>query len=413
MRRRTLSTSLRLISTAIALACAMLSPGALAYESPFVTAVARTSPYAYFRLEANEAGSVVGSRSFSSSGGVAIDAPGVDPASASNSFARLNGRDGMISTTARGGVGRAGSMMAWVNLARMPGEARRILYIAGESQSGNDFDLQFEPDNTLRFYTAAGSHLTFAVPPTGVVGQWHMVVATFDTDRHTRALYWDGALVASDSDAGKAGKTSQFTIGASPVWGGRWFDGGIDEVAVWGKSLTEGQVANFYAAAMQSAAAGAAQPVAAPPPAAPAGSPTTTAQVEIEDSNGKIPLKSEEKIALMFLGAIQTIQFDCQMHAAGACSMDQMLAGPKATDNSHISRLKYDPASDPNYTYTVRVNGKAWEAHADPKRQGLGGFYFMAKIMSPDAYYNPNGPAGPMDRQLTSRSIMGDSFSVR
>lgn len=139
----------------------------------------------------------------------------------------------------------------------------------------------------------------------------------------------------------------------------------------------------------------------------------TNAVVEIEDANGQIPLKPAEKIAVMFLAAMQSIQGDCQMHAGGACTLEQMVAGPKSTDNWHINRLKYDPSADPDYTYTVKVNGRSWEAHANPKRQGLGGFYYIAKFASPEAYYNPNGPASPMDRQLTSRSISGDSFSAR
>jgi hypothetical protein len=144
-----------------------------------------------------------------------------------------------------------------------------------------------------------------------------------------------------------------------------------------------------------------------------AGPITTTAQVEIEDAHGNIPLKPDEKVAVMFLAAIQSIESDCQMHAGGACTMEQMVAGPKATDSWRINKLKFDPATDPNYTYSVKVNGRAWEARADPKRQGLAGFYYISKFSSPDAYYNPNGPAGAMDRQLTSRSISGDSFSVR
>jgi hypothetical protein len=143
------------------------------------------------------------------------------------------------------------------------------------------------------------------------------------------------------------------------------------------------------------------------------GAPTTSATVEVEDANGKIALKPEEKIALMFLSAMQSIEGDCQRHAGGACTLEQMVAGPKPSDNWHINKLKYDPATDPNYAYTVKVNGRAWEARADPKKPGVGGFYFIAKSMSPDAYYNASGPAGPMDRQLTSRSIMGESFSMR
>ena len=396
MRRVTL----RWFAISALLACATLSPASVfAEESAFVTAVVRSSPIAYFRLEASEGRSQTGSQSFRSSGGVSVMDGGVDPGSTSNSYARLNGRDGFITTTQRGGIGRAGSIMAWVNLAKMPNQTGRILYVAGESQSGNDFDLQFEQDNALHFYTASGSNIRFQPPAADLMGQWHMIVATFDTDRRTRALYWDGRPVANDSEAGKAGKISAFTIGESPVFTGRFFDGGIDEVALWNKSLGAAEVARLYAAAGSNGA-----PAAAPAASsgAQSGSITTTAKVEAEDANGKIALKPEEQIAMMFLTAIQSIELDCSLHSGAACTMEQMK--PK---------LKYDPATDPNYAYTVKVNGKAWEARADPKKAGLGGFYFITKVMSPDAYYNEKGPAGPMDRQLTSRGIEGDSFSVR
>ena len=404
--------TLRIAFIGAATACAMLSPVlAQAEESAFVTAVVRTSPIDYFRLETPTGDSQTGSQGYSFRGGVGIRAPGVDPASKHNSYARLNGRDGFIDTTQRGGIGRAGSIMAWVNLDKMPSQAGRIFYVAGISQSGNDFDVQFETDNALHFYTAAGSNVRFSPPAGSLLGQWHMIVATFDSDRRTRALYWDGRMVANDSDPGQRGKINSFTIGASPVWGNRFFDGGIDEVALWSKSLGAEQVANLYAAA--TAGAPAATFAAVPSSASAAGGLTTAAIVEVEDASGPIVLKPEEKIAMMFLSAIQSIELDCQMRAGAACTMEQMVAGPKSLDNSHINRLKYDPAADPNYAYVVKVNGKSWEARADPKSPGLGGFYFITKFVSPDAYYNANGAAGPMDRQLTSRGISGDSFSTR
>ena len=389
---------LRWFGISTSLACTMLScASAFAEDSAFVAAVVRTSPIAYFRLEANEGKSQTSDRTFSSSGGVSVQPRGVDPDSKSNSYARLDGHDGFIATTQRGGIGRAGSIMAWVNLARTPSQAGRILYVAGESQGGNDFDLQFEPDDSLRFYTASGSHVQFSPPVANLAGQWHMIVATFDTERRTRALYWDGVAVANDGDPGKAGKVSQFTIGASPVFTGRFFDGGIDEVALWNKSLGAAEVARLYAAANPNKTV----ETQAPWPAPQSGSITTTAKVEIEDAKGKIALKPEERIAMMFLSAFQSIELDCTLRANAACTMDQMKG-----------KLKYDPVMDPNYSYTVKVNGKAWEARADPKKPGIGGFYFIAKIMSPDAYFNEKGPAGPMDRELTSRGIEGDSFAV-
>ena len=40
-----------------------------------------------------------------------------------------------------------------------------------------------------------------------------------------------------------------------------------------------------------------------------------------------------------------------------------------------LGRLKYDLRTDPNYTYTLAVGGTAWEAHANAKKAGFGGFY--------------------------------------
>jgi hypothetical protein len=55
--------------------------------------------------------------------------------------------------------------MAFVNRASLPSSERRFFYVAGESQSGNDLDLQFENDDALKFYTAAGGHTSFTPPP--------------------------------------------------------------------------------------------------------------------------------------------------------------------------------------------------------------------------------------------------------
>src|ERR1039458_5365964 len=107
--------------------------------------------------------------------------------------------------------------MVWVNLATLPSQAGRFFYVAGESQNGNDLDLQFENHNALRFYTAAGGHLTYTPAPATLVNHWHMIVATMDTASQTRVIYWDGKTVASDKGGGRTGKTGAFSIGASTV----------------------------------------------------------------------------------------------------------------------------------------------------------------------------------------------------
>jgi hypothetical protein len=101
----------------------------------------------------------------------------------------------------------------------------------------------------LRFYTAGGSNVSYAPNPDSLVNQWHMIVATMDAAAPSRALYWDGQPAASNKDSGTPKKTGQFTIGESPVFTGRFFPGGIDEVAIWDRALTPADVAALYKAA--------------------------------------------------------------------------------------------------------------------------------------------------------------------
>ena len=79
------------------------------------------------------------------------------------------------------------------------------------------------------------------------MNQWHLIIVTFSATG-TRNIYWDGALVASDTTPSFTNKTTAFEIGASSVFSSRNFAGGIDEVAVWNNALTPAQVAAIYAA---------------------------------------------------------------------------------------------------------------------------------------------------------------------
>jgi Concanavalin A-like lectin/glucanases superfamily len=204
----------------------------------FVSAVLATKPLAYYRLESTNGTSQVGGTTYSSSGGVASDIPGAPIGVPDNRFAALNGRDGYVTTTLSGGIATAATIMAWVDLEKLPSETGHFFYVAGESEVGNDLDLQFETDDRVKLYTSAGSYLEYKPPAASLPKQWHMVVATLGTLSGHRAIYWDGLLVAGDTGGGKPNKTKPFTIGASPVFPGRWFDGGIDEVAIWDVALS-------------------------------------------------------------------------------------------------------------------------------------------------------------------------------
>jgi hypothetical protein len=377
-------------------------------EADFTRAVLATRPVAYYRLASTEGKSEVGPTVYKPVGGVTSSSPGA-PVGPNSFYANLNGRDGYVRTTQQGGVGATASIMVWVNLATLPSQERHFFYVAGESQSGNDLDLQFETDNTLRFYTAAGGHLTYTPAPATLLNQWHLIVATMDNTSQTRVIYWDGKPVANDKGGGRTGKTGAFTIGGSEIFSGRWFHGGMEEAALWDRAVTAAEVASIYATA---------KPTATPASVSPSAERGTalfpnTAKVEVGENDGtNVPLKPEEQVAILFLGAIQQIENDCQSSdAKRACSMAQM----RTSDASHAQHLKFDPATDPNYTYTVGINGAAWEARAIPKKPGLIGFYYMQRSWpgSTLATYNRAGAAGAIDIEIGNRSIDGDSFATR
>lgn len=154
---------------------------------------------------------------------------------------------------------------------------------------------------------------------------------------------------------------------------------------------------------------------AAPPAhnASNSGSITTHAQVWAKDSQGvEINLKQEEKIALMFMEAIDSLENGCDIHLNRKCSLAELVAGPKSP-GWNIGKLKYDPARDPNYKYSVTITGTHWVASANPQRAGLGGFFIDGTGgMITKTYYKADGPATAKDRQIEV-SISGELFQVQ
>jgi hypothetical protein len=165
------------------------------------------------------------------------------------------------------------------------------------------------------------------------------------------------------------------------------------------------------AGSSQGAAAGAPSPAAS---ASGNGPITTNAKATIKDQNQRpIALKPPEQVAIMFLEAISFMEDDCMDNLKRRCSLDELVAGVNSP-RGPIGRLRYDPARDPNYKYSVTVLGTLWAASAIPQHSGLGGFYFeQGRSIVADSYYNQNGPATTNDIALGEIAIDGETFRVR
>jgi hypothetical protein len=159
----------------------------------------------------------------------------------------LNGTSADVTTnlTTQQTFTTAGTFNAWVNLGSTPAQSGHIYEILAKSQFGNDLDLQVETDGSVHFYTDTGTSTSFK--PSSLTG-WHMITAEFDTTAKTRKLFWDGSLVAQTTPylAPHSASTQQFTIGASAVFTGRFFDGTIDEATLWNVALSNSQIAAIF-----------------------------------------------------------------------------------------------------------------------------------------------------------------------
>lgn len=374
-----------------------------AAESQFVSAVVASKPIAYYRLTSPDGKSQVGATTYKSQGGATMG-PGIF--GANSQAVMLNGKDAYILTTQSGGVAGAASIMVWINLNDLPSNGGHVYYLGGESQEGNDLDLQIETDNILRFYTAAGGNLEYHLGGANLVQHWHMIVATLNTPTETRALYWDGKQVASDKGSGRPNKSGAFSVGESTVFRGRYLNASVEEAALWNRALKANEVAALYSAATSSAAAaGGAQGNNLFP---------DSAKVTLEGPNGVMSIKPEEKTAFLFVSAVQQIESDCQFKLQRACSFAEVLSGTSAPNGQRTSHLKYDPQTDPNYTYSVRALDTAWEVHATPKKPGLMGFFIWGRGLAvATIVYNPSGAASTVDRQFKSSAVEGDSFQVQ
>jgi len=87
--------------------------------------------------------------------------------------------------------------------------------------------------------------------PGWTAGTWYMVTITYDPDVNggTAKVYQDGTLVDSADNLGLDTNASALYVGTGPAtagFGSAYFDGMIDDLAVWNRVLPAGQIATIH-----------------------------------------------------------------------------------------------------------------------------------------------------------------------
>ena len=76
---------------------------------------------------------------------------------------------------------------------------------------------------------------------------WIFFAATFNSNV-SRSIYINGAQAATSvSGAHNPAQSGAFSIGASDVWAGRYFQGSLDEIAIFNRQLTASEISTLYA----------------------------------------------------------------------------------------------------------------------------------------------------------------------
>jgi hypothetical protein len=118
--------------------------------------------------------------------------------------------------------------------------------IASRSGGGTDLDLQAETDNKFKFFIGTGAP-NVAVSNTVIeIDKWYHVVGTYSAANFVE-IYVNAVLEDTVPISITRGTNpNDFLIGQSAAWSGRFFNGVIDEVKIYDRTLSAAEVRAEY-----------------------------------------------------------------------------------------------------------------------------------------------------------------------
>jgi len=135
------------------------------------------------------------------------------------------------------------TLEAWIYPTRFRTNIFEGTVISKESNAGG-FALNVGGDGQGRIVMGNPNWIEAVIPAKSIsLNQWSHIAAVYDGS--SLKFYVNGTLKATTVNAGSiASSTSPLYIGASAAFGGRGFAGGIDEVTIWNKALSQAEIAS-------------------------------------------------------------------------------------------------------------------------------------------------------------------------
>jgi hypothetical protein len=149
------------------------------------------------------------------------------------------------------------SIEGWINPAGAGGTSGMIFW-RGDCRGGYDpYFLQMNEDNTLGFYIEdeTGRPAAAVITPLPLANhQWYHVAATLDGNTGTMSLYTNGVLAAQAMTTrrplGALDPSLEPTLGIGNVGTACWdyvpFNGAIDEISLYSRALSAGEIQALY-----------------------------------------------------------------------------------------------------------------------------------------------------------------------
>ena len=143
------------------------------------------------------------------------------------------------------------SINMWIYADSYPNASNGIIQKGSISSNQGVISINISAsDNHATFrlngQTSEGSGACTAPGGSLGTGAWHMVTVTYDKVEEEQKIYVDGDLKNTES------YSTSITVDANPLYIGTYystaytFDGKIDEVGFWGKTLTSTEVTSLY-----------------------------------------------------------------------------------------------------------------------------------------------------------------------
>ena len=107
--------------------------------------------------------------------------------------------------------------------------------------------LYYHQNGFLSFYTAGTSPSETTFPTTFNANTWYHIVGTFDSNTGTKKLFINGENVKTETGITGTISTTDYNVYISGAYHNRPFNGTIDEVRIYNRALSPGEIRIHYA----------------------------------------------------------------------------------------------------------------------------------------------------------------------